>query len=234
MRKNDQKGVTLVELSIAILIIGILLAGTLGGMNLAKSAKLRKVATELTFYHKAIKQFEEEYSYLPGDFPKATAFWSTATNDGNGNTLIDWDAAITPKQEDLFVWEHLTLSDIIPGTYTGNMQTGTTVRYGLNTNAPNSQAYTNVIFAFYNETTALYNTLGHQILMSALDSDGRPLPGFLAAKDAYSIDKKMDDGKANYGRLYTSAASGCIASSDYDLDDTANKTCRLVYWYRKF
>ena len=46
MKKNN-KGFSLIELSIVLIIMGLLIAGVTGGASLVKSAKLRAAVTEL-------------------------------------------------------------------------------------------------------------------------------------------------------------------------------------------
>lgn len=240
MKYYYQKGVNLVELSIVLTIMGVLLAGTLGGMSILKASKLRKMATEFTTYAQAIEQFESDYYYLPGDMANASDYWSGA-NDGDGDTIVDWDGAAATAQEDLFAWEHLGLANLIGGNFTGAVISGT-VRYGLDTNQPKSEAYNDMGFIFYNLTATVYSRLGTAIeAASLITASGLPNGGGLMAKDAYSIDVKIDDGLASSGRLFSyreTADSGCAsaaftaASATYDLDAT-DKTCQLLYFYRE-
>lgn len=238
--KNSQRGVSLVELSVSITIIGILIAGTLGGASLLKAAKLRRVATEFTDYQKAIAEFEAAYNYLPGDLPNASSFWSTASI-GDGNGSINWDGNAAGNQEDLYVWQHLGLAKLVGGTFTGAVKTAPTVRYEPDTNAPSSEAFNNMIYSVYNLTSTVYSRLGTVIKASSLSTSGLPNTGGLTAKDAYSVDMKLDDGNPSSGNVYVyreSTASGCVAdaitaaSTTFNLSSDAT-TCQLLYFYRQ-
>lgn len=235
-----QKGVTLVELSIVIAIMAILLAGTLGGINLLKASKLRKVATEFTDYKSSIEQFEGQYYALPGDMHNAGSYW-TGSSNGDGDGSVDWDGAIAANQEDLYAWEHLTNSELISGSYTGVVKAAGTVRYELGTNSPDSGAYPEAAYVLYSLSSAVYGRLGTAIELSELTASGLPNAGGFTAREAYSIDKKLDDGVADKGNVFAykeSGASGCTdnsfssSSGAYDLD-AADQTCQLLYFYRQ-
>lgn len=238
---TSQSGLTMVELAIAVTIIGLLLAGILGGNSLVQSAKIRKVVTELTSYKTAISEFEQEYRYLPGDLPIASTYWSGA-NNGNGNSKIDWDGNVAVKQEDLFFWEHLRRAGLVEGKFTGDVYAAGTIRYAIDENAPGSKAYKTAIYSFNTPLSYGYKTHGDQIKLASLQADGRPYNGFLTAKEAYSIDLKMDDGIADSGTVYTirgANGSECVTAiwtataASYDLDST-EKSCEILYWYRKY
>lgn len=234
-QKHRQSGVSLVELAISIAIIGLLIALVVSGFSLMHSAELRKTVTEFTNLKTSIKEFEEEYRYLPGDLPTATNFWGaydggppvTGAHNGDGNSMIN-------TNEDLYAWRHLKLAELTSGSYTGTVINGST-RFGLNVNAPASNVYTDALFRFYAITTPVYDNRGHAIRLGTLDADGLPNEGIVAPKDAYALDVKLDDGIANSGIFFAlNSSDPCVDGGfQYDLDVTTT-SCNLLYWYRKF
>lgn len=131
---------SLVELSIVLVILGLLTGGILTGQSLIRAAELRSVTTEFQRYQTAIMTFRDKYFALPGDMRNATNFWesaggtgsdatcqaviqtTTATCNGNGDGDIGFD---NPDFEaELFLlWKHLANAGLIEGSYTGTDRT---------------------------------------------------------------------------------------------------------------
>jgi len=65
MRKFN-KAFTLIELSIAMLILGLLIAGILVASKMVSSAKIRKIIKEKDQLEQAILDFKVQYGALPG------------------------------------------------------------------------------------------------------------------------------------------------------------------------
>ncbi len=69
---NSHRGFTLIELSIVLVIIGLIVGGVLVGQDLIHAAALRAVISEKDRFSAAIYTFQGKYGYLPGDFPNAS------------------------------------------------------------------------------------------------------------------------------------------------------------------
>ncbi len=116
MREN-QKGFTLVELAIVLVIIGIILGAVLKGQELIKNAKEKRLYNMYREMIAAVNTYLDRYGALPGDDPKASARWS-GQPDGNGNGQIGgFNFACTngTNQETCYLWQHLRASGIIGG-----------------------------------------------------------------------------------------------------------------------
>lgn len=131
---------TLIELSIVLVVIGLLLGGILYGRFLIRAAQLKSVSTDITKFNTGINAFRSKYFMLPGDLNNAQAFWPggtgcgpTDTNgqgvcNGNGNGVLN-PASIpggnTPgagavPSEIFQMWLHLERAGLISGgNYTG-------------------------------------------------------------------------------------------------------------------
>lgn len=66
-------GFTLIEISIVLVIIGLIIGGVLVGNNLIEAAKIRQQVTAFEKYNTAINTFRLKYNAIPGDMPPATA-----------------------------------------------------------------------------------------------------------------------------------------------------------------
>ncbi len=65
---NNAFAFSLIELSIVLIIIGLLVAGITGSASLIESAKIQSVINELTTYKQALYTFKSMKDRLPGDF----------------------------------------------------------------------------------------------------------------------------------------------------------------------
>jgi len=110
-----KQGFSLVELSIVLVILGLLVGGVLSGQSLIRAAELRKYITLQDRYRTALLSFRDKYFALPGDMTNATAFWgaksatnclnnagaavntATGTCDGNGDGNIYYQASRMTK-----------------------------------------------------------------------------------------------------------------------------------------
>jgi len=125
-------GFTLIELSIVLVIIGLIVGGILVGQNLISAATLRAQISQIEKYNTAANTFREKYGYLPGDItPQAVAqFGFTASptragtvGAGDGNGELDGYNGVSAASwlqsgEPLFFWEDLsTNSHLIEGGF---------------------------------------------------------------------------------------------------------------------
>src|ERR1700722_15466804 len=102
MKSEQTNGFTLIELSIVLVIIGLIVGGVLVGQDLIKAAEVRAQISQIEKYNTAVNTFYGKYQAIPGDMNIATAsqfgftVGSLCTGDGtspygsrNGNGLIE-------------------------------------------------------------------------------------------------------------------------------------------------
>src|SRR5690606_361665 len=75
---QNQKGFSLIELSIVLAIVGLLAGGIMSGVHLIRAAELRSITTEYQKYVDAVAIFRDKYLDLPGDMSDATSHWGEA------------------------------------------------------------------------------------------------------------------------------------------------------------
>lgn len=135
----DRRAFSLVELSIVLVILGLLVGGVLAGQSLIRAAELRAVSTEYSRFTTAVQTFRDKYFALPGDMTNATAFWQALdsgngtgsdcrgestglpTCNGDGNGRIETNSVSAASTHEVWLlWKHLANAGLIEGTYTGS------------------------------------------------------------------------------------------------------------------
>src|SRR5690349_13016648 len=99
---KSQKGFTLVEIAIVLVIIGLLLGGILKGQEMITQAKIKNVIADVSGVSAAMYGYQDRYKALPGD-DKNAGRW-TGANAGNGDGIIvgKWTEA---AKESLEYWD---------------------------------------------------------------------------------------------------------------------------------
>jgi prepilin-type N-terminal cleavage/methylation domain-containing protein len=86
-----KNGFSLVELSIVLVLVGLLVAAVTVGSNMIERATLNKVIKDIDKFKTASAMFKEKYFDLPGDLKDATMYWGTAADcavaQADGTTL---------------------------------------------------------------------------------------------------------------------------------------------------
>ena len=194
--RNKQKGFTLIEIAIVLVIIGLLLGGVLKGQELITSARVRNLITQQDGIKAAYFGFLDRFRALPGDYDQATVnianvVAGACTGNGNGNGRIELGGA---GNESILVWEHLSKAGFINGSFTCN-PTESASTTPTNAFAVRMQVvWDNVFFDTANARAA---TPRHNL------KSGGQIPSDLLAE----VDRKIDDG---------SATGGTFRFSDYD------------------
>jgi len=199
-RAGIRKGFSLVELSIVLIIIGLLVSGISAGSALIEQSRLRSVVSDVDEYKAILNTFILTYDDLPGDMPNAHDFWgsscdSTASKcNGDGNERIDWGGG-TDDNESLRAWQHLQLSAILSGSWDGvsSVSNSAVVEDDYPASGLRGAGYT---FTYWSGTQINVINVGGTLVANASVTAHNPV--FLP-KQLYSIDKKYDDASARTG-----------------------------------
>lgn len=242
---KHNSGFSLVELSIVLVILGLLTGGILGGQALIKAAELRSVTTEFNTWLTAVNTFKGKYFQLPGDMNNATQFWGRADNgsfsgqcadpdddEGSGTQTCNGngDGMVDEEYEELRFWQHLANAGLINGEFTGVPGSGGLGHAVIGENTPRAK-YNNGGWGTDNEGDSAgdsdefaYN-YGHIFFMGAQASSGDANEDLFTPEDLWNIDTKMDDGKPGRGKVMvfdwgdcTDASSQTDNDADYALD----------------
>ncbi len=233
-----KKAFSLVELSIVLVILGLLVGGILAGQSLIRASELRSVGTEYHRYLTATLAFRDKYFALPGDMTNATLFWGRLNSnadcvsnsspasavaapgacDGNGNRLVNASAA-SQSAEMFQFWRHLSNAGLIEGSYTGiTGSLGSTHAIG-GENAPNSRLSPG-IWATYawgdvsGNLTLFDANYGNSLMMGGAHASAAPTNAIVKPQEMWNLDKKLDDGMPALGKMLVRSRFGCAMAAD--------------------
>ncbi len=115
---NKQAGFTLIEISIVLVIIGLLLGGVLKGQELIENAKIKRMNNDFSGIATGAYSYLDRYAAIPGDDNGVVARWTAAPIpvNGNGDGKVDGDWADTAATSEAGqFWVHLRKSNLITG-----------------------------------------------------------------------------------------------------------------------
>lgn len=246
-RKN---AFSLVELSIVLVILGLLVGGILAGQSLIRASELRAVSTESQRYQTALSAFRDKYFAIAGDFNNASGLgWGSYNGDGDGQVEMTTNASsLTAMNEISGVWIQLASAGLIEGQYTGIAATSTsTATMTAGTNSPRSKMSNggwNLVYLggvssgtpYYNGSYSNALTFNSNYAGNVVTSTGTGptvSQGVMKAEEAWNVDTKMDDGKPDTGTVFSfksqdAATTGCANASAYVLGNASTTACSLV------
>ena len=256
---SKKSAFSLIELSIVLIIIGLLIAGITGGASLIKSSELRSIMGEARGYAVAVNSFFTQYDQYPGDASTNVGSNSIAAALGDRDNKIEFvNDHTTPASvvaEGVDAWFDLkdigaidlALTALTTGAGSTLLAPGILVPV---TDIPgskikgagwafdyNSVTLQNVVVL--TGTTVAYNastapTLINGAGLSTADVTKNASTEIISAPDALSIDSKIDDGKPASGNVQSanqSATNGeiCSTTTAYIVSAGAKKLCVLTF-----
>ena len=222
---QNNKGFTLVELAIVLVIIGLLIGGILAAQSMISNAKIKRLISEVQQYNTMIVLFKSQYNYWPGDYPQNVFGVSPSTTyvtNGNGDGIV-WNLSYPTNglaTELINTWWQLEVMGFLVKNKLSHATTdlyhNTPLKYFPRDSVPGLE---------YNKTASL-------IFGSANNAGDIPLPsgwdnytpaiyiagtmvfpwsmneGVIKPSDASAIDIKIDDGIYDSGSMFSFSAAG--------------------------
>jgi prepilin-type N-terminal cleavage/methylation domain-containing protein len=202
-----QKGFTLIEIAIVLVIVGLLLAGVVKGQELISGARVRSLISQ-----------QEGVRALPGDYAAADTSINCSGSpclNGNGNGLIELAATGSVMHEEILAWHHLTAAGFLNGSYA---MASASIAVPDDTNTPKNP-YTMYMQLVYD---ANWGASGNTVNKHNIKTGGL-LPVELMAE----VDRKIDDGRPYAGAFQFSVyappsaiapdATTCTNGSDWNI-----------------
>jgi prepilin-type N-terminal cleavage/methylation domain-containing protein len=222
-------GFTLIELSIVLVIIGLIVGGILTGSSLIDAAAQRAQVAQITKYNTAVNTFRNKFGGLPGDLPDpmATQFGfqsrGTSRGQGDGNGIIEGDGSGVAADfyggaesagETTVFWVDLSQAGLIDGGFntatcctTSGLITGSTnlSKYFPNAKIGNGN-YVSIWSGGPGSNTGTgdgnnYFAVSGIIDINDANYDSIDTSTLLTVQQAYNIDKKVDDGLPQSGSV---------------------------------
>ena len=242
--RPDEHGFTLIELSIVLVIIGLIVGGILVGQDLIKAAEIRATVGQVEKYNSSVNTFRTKYNGIPGDItaPQATAFGlfaettapgTTGHQDGNGVIEGGSSGAVVALGETLDFWRHLSDANLIDGQFgvTGNSAIGAGGAVATAVTAP--QFSLPPTKTTPNNFFTVYSVAGLNYLQIA------PISGFSTAGvytvssvgltpiQAYNMDIKLDDGLPWTGIVQARGTGATMNADPSGASSSTNNNCDL-------
>lgn len=238
---------SLVELSIVLVILGLLTGGILAGQSLIRASELRSVGTQYHGFVTATHSFRDKYFAWPGDYAQATDIWGaahatpadcptatgtgtqTCNGDGNGQVFTDAPAASNYGERYTF-WQHLANAGLIEGSYSGRAGSSGIQHHTAQNTAtgrlPNSLW---LITHHYTSTALVFPAARprHNYRLGGPTTAGWPAGRLLSPEEMWNIDTKLDDGRPALGTI-TGPLSSYVALPDCVTSDAVDATYKLT------
>jgi prepilin-type N-terminal cleavage/methylation domain-containing protein len=217
-------GFTLIELSIVLVIVGLLAGSILVGNALIDAANIRGAISQLSEYNTAANTFRLRYNAFPGDINKRQAAMAGLTARGNfpgqgdGDGLLKGSyadnmsghAGIQAGGETGLFWVDLSATGLISGRFSAALVNSVPNISGdaLNAYFPKSRlGKGNYVMATsfsdigYSPPVPVGNAFVIHGIESVNTTGSITRRMQMTVAEAFTLDSKMDDGKPYQGRV---------------------------------
>lgn len=227
---QGEKGFTLVELAVVMIIIGLLIGGILKGQEMISNAQITATVAQMKGIEAAASTFRDQYDAFPGDMANASTRLvncaANPCNNGDGDARIDVNVGAAPAlaNEGAFFFNHMRVTDLVTG-----FDGAATLSFGAAIPVAEIGGGYMVGHTSTGVTgfTATEMRPGHYLVLTGQLAAVANGTGILTASQAARIDRKMDDGRSTSGSVVAETTANCRDANNYNEDDQ-DQLCNLA------
>lgn len=229
-----KKGFTLIELSIVLVVIGLLIGGILVAQTMINSSQLNRTVSELQQYGILVGTFKGKFGEFPGDLNTQILGGSETYGNNDGQIVKSGADDVASTTETHHAWRHLYVAGMIKEDGSPKCSFS------------EAEAECNYWINYMGNTGVVPdNEVGNYIKTCAgTRCTGNDSSLLFTDAEAYAIDKKIDDGRTKYGLIkgrneisgggtvgYCGGAWSYLSSA-YD-PSNSNRRCQVWYWVKE-
>lgn len=235
MKNQVQRGFTLVEIAIVLVIVGLLVGGVLRGQELINSARVRNILDQQTSIQTAYTSFLDRFKAIPGDMSAAQAALingaaaaASASSDGAVG-LADSPAFFNNLAQAGFISCAACMTVSTANAGAGAYAAATTLSIA---NSPANIFAQPMAFIYNPATPAAVAADGAINAFANVVEGGKPLLATgsgIASNMLAEMDRKQDDGDPSRGSFrYTDIVGGSLTLGSGYAASTQRALCSTV------
>ena len=221
-KQRSKSGLSLVELSIVLVIFGLLISAIAYGMHLVQQAKMMKVGQEFKKYSQMMHGFYGIYREYPGLMRTAFSRWGTkcAATAAECDCFVcdawgeyyGFSSSNTGTQDTIKVWVHLWLAGFLDREM--KMLTGGSYDVEVGTHVPPSVFHRRsgfwmddgmLRYGLSGSNPKVFTNKEHVMVLGHKAPSGWTWHPLFTPTEAMYLDRKISDGNALTGKLRGSA-----------------------------